>query len=284
VASQQSGVIHIAQLLRCGVSRSTASRWTAEGRLHRKYLGVYAVGRPVLPVEGELVAALFFAGPGATLSYETAAWWWGLIDEPPRVIRVTVPGRRRSTDGVYIHNRRNFDRTWHRRLPVTTVAQTLLDLAATASVDRVRRALAEMEFHGLAELWEVEAALRRGCPGSAALRAALHLHKPELALTRSELERRFVLLCESAGLPPHEVNVIFHGYLIDALWREQRVAVELDGLRGHRTRAQLESDHQRDLVLRRVWVVVHRYTWQQVTQEGPAVQADLIAALDRRAR
>lgn len=245
---------------------------------------MYAVGRPVLPVEGELAAALFFAGPGATLSHETAAWWWGLIDEPLRVIGVSVPGRRRSTDGVRIHNRRNFERTWHRRLPVTTVAQTLLDLGATAPVERVRRALAEMEFRGLAELWEVQAALRRGCPGSAALRAALHRHKPELARTRSELERRFALLCESAGLPPHEVNVIFHGYLIDALWREQRVAVELDGLRGHRTPAQLQSNHQRDLVLRRVGVVVHRYTWLQVTGHGAAVQADLVAALNRGSR
>jgi hypothetical protein len=282
VAATQWGVIGYRQLLQSGASRSTISRWGVEGRLHRKYLGVYAVGHPSLPVEGELTAALFFAGSGSTLSHGTAAWWWGLIDEPPGRIHISVPGHRRSTNGVCIHYRRHLDRTWHRRLPVTTVAQALLDFAATATIDRIRRALAEAEFRGLVELWEVDAMLGRGCPGSAPLRAALHRHKPELALTRSELERRFVLLCESAGLPAPEVNVIFHGYLIDALWREQLVAVELDGLRGHRTPAQLESNHQRDLVLRRAGFVVHRYTWGQVTRQQTLVAADVVAALDRR--
>jgi hypothetical protein len=235
----------------------------------------------VLPIEGELAAALFFAGPGSTLSHGTAAWWWGLIDEPPGQIHVSVPGRRRSTKGVCTHYRRKLDRTWHRRLPVTTVPQTLLDFAANATIDRVRRALAESEFRGLVELREAEAALRRGCPGSAILRAALHRHMPELALTRSELERRFVLLCEAGGLPAPELNVMLHGYLVDVLWREQRVVVELDGFRGHRTPAQLESNHQRDLILRRAGFVVHRYTWQQVTREQTLVTADLTAALDR---
>ena len=261
VAATQWGVVDYGQLLRCGASRSTITRWAAEGRLHRKHLAVYAVGHPTLPAEGELTAALFFAGSGATLSHETAAWWWGLIDEQPGRIHISVTGRRRSTTGLCIHHRRKIDRTWHRRLPVTSVPQTLLDFAATATIDRIRRALAEVEFRGLVELRDVEAALGRGCPGSVALRAALHRHKPELALTRSELERRFVLLCEAAGLSAPEVNVMLHGYLVDALWREQRVVVELDGLRGHRTRAQLESNHQRDLVLRRAGFVVHRYTW-----------------------
>jgi hypothetical protein len=35
-----------------------------------------------------LTAALFFAGPGATLSHATADWWWGLIDDRPKVILV----------------------------------------------------------------------------------------------------------------------------------------------------------------------------------------------------
>jgi predicted transcriptional regulator of viral defense system len=281
VASGQWGVVENRQLWRCGASRTTVARWTAGGRLYRRHRNVYAVGRPVLPVEGELAAALFFAGPGATLSHGTAAWWWGLIDEPPRLIHISVPGHRRSTEGVCIHNRRNLDRVWHRRLPVTTVGQTLLDFASTAPLEEVRRALAETEFKAVTELWEVEAALRRGRPGSATLRAALHRHKPELARTRSGLERRFLLLCESAGVPTPEINVMFHGYLIDALWREQRVAVELDGLPGHRTRAQLENNHQRDLVLRSHGFVVHRYTWQQVTRHAAAVQSDLIAALAR---
>jgi predicted transcriptional regulator of viral defense system len=97
VAALQWGVIDVRQLRDCGVSKSMASRWAKQGRLHRRYQGVYAVGHPALPVEGELTAALLAAGPGALLSHATAAWWWGLIEEPrvierPRSSSVTTRG------------------------------------------------------------------------------------------------------------------------------------------------------------------------------------------------
>jgi predicted transcriptional regulator of viral defense system len=258
------------------------ARWSADGRLHRRHRGVYAVGHAAIPIEGRLVAALFFAGNGATLSHDTAAWWWGLTEERPGgVVHVSVPGRRRSTEGVQIHCRRSLDRTWHRRLPVTTIPQTLLDLASTTHVDRLRRLLAEAEFRHV-DLGEVEAILRRGHPGSAALRGALARHLPQLARCRSELERRLVLLCDARGLPLPEMNVPYRGFTIDAMWRAERVAVELDGLDGHRTPAQLELDHRRDLVLRAGGFLILRYTWHQVTRCAAEVEADLRAALQGR--
>lgn len=255
------------------------ARWRRDGRLHRLHRGVYAAGHPAIPFEGELTAALFFAGSGATLSHRTALWWWGLAEGQPGVIELSVPGRRRSSNGVVIHSRRSFERTWERRLPVTTVAQTLLDVAGVTPIDGLRQLLAEAEYGHLAQPEDVDAILRRGCPGSAALRAALGRHLPELARTRSELERRFLLLCDRAGLPLPEVNVRYRGFTIDAMWRAQRVAVELDGLDGHRTPAQLERDHQRDLVLRAAGYSVHRYTWNQVTRQAALVETDLRAAL-----
>jgi very-short-patch-repair endonuclease len=282
VASDQWGTIDHRQLAGCDVPKMTVSRWTAEGRLHRLHRGVYAVGHPAVPYEGQLTAALFFAGSGATLSHATAAWWWGLVADRPNVIQISLNGRRRRpVAGIHFHNRRELDRTWHRRLPVTSVPQTLLDLAATSSFDRIRSLLAEAEFGNLVDLRDVAAVLRRGRPGSGRLRAALDHHMPQLARTRSELERRFLLLCESARLRLPEVNVRFRGYTIDALWRQQRVAVELDGLRGHRTPAQLERDHQRDLMLRAARYAVRRYTWNQVNFHGDLVEADVRAALER---
>jgi predicted transcriptional regulator of viral defense system len=280
IASSQWGVVAHRQLREHGVGNATISRWTGQGRLHPRYLGVYAVGHPALPVEGELVAALFRAGNGATLSHETALWWWGLAEEPPPEIHISVSGRHKLHEpGIRVHHPRALDRTWHRRLPVTTVARTLLDVASSVRLARVRRALADAEFHGLIDLDEVDAVLRRGCPGSARLRAALRIHRPELAFTRSELERRFFELWESTGLPMPEVNVLVCGYLVDALWREQRVVVELDGHRAHRSPAQLERDHARDLTLRGVGLEVRRYTWHQVTRQRELVEADLVAAV-----
>jgi predicted transcriptional regulator of viral defense system len=281
IAASQWGVIHHWQLVACGADDAMIARWTADGRLHRLHRGVYAVGHPAIPIEGRLVAALFFAGNGATLSHGAAAWWWGLVEEPPRVVDVSVLGRRRSTEGIVIHSRRGLQRTWERRLPVATVPQTLLDLAPTTPFDELRQLLAETEYRWPQRLPEVQAILRRGSTGSARLRAALARRLPQLARCRSELERRFVLLCDARGITLPEVNVRYRGFTIDAMWRRERVAVELDGLDGHRTPAQLESDHQRDLVLRAGGFVILRYTWNQVTRQAALVEADLRAALAR---
>ena len=43
-------------------------------------------------------------------------------------------------------------------------------------------------------------------------------HLPELALTRSELEERFPLLCEGAGTATPHVNTMVEGFIVDALW------------------------------------------------------------------
>lgn len=279
VAAAQWGVIDSRQLRGCGVDKRATSRLVASGHLHPKYHGVYAVGHPNLPVEGKLTAALLAAGPDAALSHATAAWWWGLLKHQPTVVEISVPSRRGPVPGIELHHPRHLQATHHRRLPVTPVIQTLLDFAATASVRHLRRALAEAEFRGLVELDNVRQALGRGRPGAATLRTALDSHEPELAKTRSELERRFLALCKRHGLPTPEFNTKLWGYTVDAVWREQRVVVEVDGHRGHRTPAQLESDHQRDLVLRRNGYLVLRYTWRQVTRRAGEVAADLEHAL-----
>lgn len=73
----------------------------------------------------------------------------------------------------------------------------------------------------------------------------------------------------------HAAALLYAGWLVDALWCEQRVVVELDGLAGHRTRAQLE----RDLELRGAGYHVPRYTWRQLTEAPEAVVTDLLRHL-----
>ena len=45
-------------------------------------------------------------------------------------MHVCLPGRRVSLRDVRVHNEKQFERRWHKRLPVTPPAQTLLDIAA----------------------------------------------------------------------------------------------------------------------------------------------------------
>jgi len=145
LAGRQWVVIARAQLERTGVGRMTISRWLQDGHLYRLYPGVYAVGHRALSIEGRLAAALLYAGPGAMLSHATAAWWWGLWRPLPLGSMSALPARR-SVPGLAVHGRRRLERVWHRRLSVTTVAQTLLDLAIDAAPMALRRALAEAEY------------------------------------------------------------------------------------------------------------------------------------------
>jgi hypothetical protein len=85
--------------------------------------------------EAQLRAALLRAGPGAELSYYTAAERHGLTDEVSGLIHVTVsnrrnPARRTRIHGVRIHRSDVILRSAHpaKTLPVTRVEDTVVDL------------------------------------------------------------------------------------------------------------------------------------------------------------
>src|SRR5205823_1650214 len=100
---------------------------------------------------------------------------------------------------------------------------------------------------GLLNIQELNAALGRGRPGSARLRQALQSHQPRLARAKSDLEISFFELCEEAGFPVPEVNVRVAGWEVDVLWRDERIAVELDGYRNHRSPAQVKRDRRKEM-------------------------------------
>lgn len=240
---------------------------------------MYAVGHSAVSTEADLAAALLYAGPGAMLSHATAAWWLGLLDDEPRTIHVSTPRRCRSLPGIAVHQRRMCERIVHKRLPTTGVPQTLLDLAARAPLRTVRRALAKAEYAGTLDIDAIDNLLGRGRRGGRRLRHALERHRPALAQTKSRLEIRFVELCEQTGIPTPEVNVYVSQWEVDALWREERIAVELDGYRNHHTRAQMKRDRRKELDLRVAGYTLVRYSEEQLTDNKAEVIADV-----RRAR
>ena len=120
--------------------------------------------------------------------------------------------------------------------------------------------LANADYHRLLSVPAVEAQLRRGRRGSAALNRALAIHRPELARTRSPLERHFIPLLERFDLPMPEFNVRVCGHLVDCHWPEHLVVVELDGGQAHGTLAAVRRDRQRELDLRRAGYKVRRYS------------------------
>ncbi len=281
VAGRQFGRIRADQLRAACVGETTVRRWVADGYLHPTLPRVYAVGHVSTSVEATLADALLYAGPGATLSHDTAVWWLGLLKHPAsRETHVSTRRRVQSLPGVSVHDRRHLDRITHRGLTVTPPHQALVDFAADATHDLLRLALANADYHGMLNLTAIDGVTGRGIRGSAAINAALRRHQPELARTRSELERLLLRLCETQELPLPKFNVYLEGWLVDAFWPQAKLVIEVDGLDGHRTRAQLESDHQRDFELRQAGYIVLRYTWRQLTDAATAVAREIRRALN----
>lgn len=279
VAGRQSGVVSRAQLESIGVSDSAISRWAAGQRLHRIHPGVYALGHRALSLRGRLWASQLYAGPDAVFSHTTAGWLWSLIDAEPQRIHLTTPGRLRSLPEVRGHHSRQVIAVHRRGFRVTPVARTLVDLGTQLTLSRLRRALAEADYLGLLEEAEIRSALRRGRPGSRALRAALRSYMPELARTISVLEERFLELCQTAGIRLPEINARVGRMRVDALWRTERLAVELDGVAAHGSPARIKRDRERELVLRAEGLRVVRYSWDQLARRRDHVVADLSGLL-----
>src|SRR5437764_15493146 len=125
-AARQWGRVSWAQIAGLEIDRATISRWIRQGYLFPRLPRVYAVGHPARSTEADLAEALLYAGPGAMLSHGTAAWWLGLVDERPKQIHISTPRQVKSLRGIKVHGRRTLERSWHKRLPTTTLAQTVV--------------------------------------------------------------------------------------------------------------------------------------------------------------
>jgi hypothetical protein len=285
LADRQAGRVSVAQLNALGVESVAVARLVADGYLRPDLPRVYAVGHRAPSVEADLFAAVLYAGPGAMLSHATALWWRGLIDRQPWPIEVSTPRRCGSLPGVKVYGRRVGERDWHKRLPMTSVEQALLDFAAKAPLDRVRYALANADYHKVLDIGALKAIAGSGRAGSTKLRGALKNHEPKLAQTRSPLERLFLPLCAKHGVPlPDDVNVRVAGVLVDAVWWEERLVVELDGKGNHSSWAQIQRDRSNELRVRAAGFDVHRYGTLQLEEQPEPVANDVLARLSPTAR
>ncbi len=218
----------------------------------------------------------------------TAAHWRGLAEFPGPIIHVSTPRACVSRPGLGVHGRRaRLERQIVDGMPVTTVAQTALDLAAsTPDLKLVRKLLAELEYRtGTLDVDRLRVVGGRGRRGSVRLGEALATYDPRLAHTNGRLELGFYVFCEQRterGVPLPECNVIVAGVQVDAYFRAYALVVELDGDANHRTPAQRQRDRRNELILRGHQIEVVRYDWALVEHEPELVECDLLAALARR--
>src|SRR5579859_8166506 len=166
LARRQDGVVSRPQAIRAGLSPDMVRFRIASGRWQRLHPGVYATFTGIPGRGAWLWAALLAAGPGAALSYETAAELQGLADKPHNPIHVTVPRQRHvvAAEGVRLHRSARIAEAVEPQgyPPRTTVEETVLDLTQAArSLDDVCGWVTRAIARGLTDAVRLTAAMAK---------------------------------------------------------------------------------------------------------------------------
>ena len=271
LADRQHGVVARSQLLELGFSAQAIRTLVARGRLHRRSPGVYAVGHTRLTAKGRWMAAVLGCGPGAVLSHLEAAALHDLRQIGGGPVNVTATGRHELA-GIRCHWARRLDpqdATAVDGIPVTSLARTYLDLAEVLNRRRLITALETAQRQNKLDLGAVDAVLARnpGRHGIKPLQAAVAELTDEPPFIQSPSEQAFREIICSHGLPVPQFNVYVEGELVDVVWREHRLIVEVDSWSYHRGKRSFQNDRRRDATLLRAHWRVLRFTYEQVMFE-----------------
>lgn len=159
--------------------------------------------------------------------------------------------------------------------PVTTVARTVVDMAAMVHP----RLLEQMLDRSRPE--DVAACVSRlGAVGRKGLRKLQPLLATRLG-GESPLEKLWLRRLRRAGVPPpvlgYQLVVGRRVLVLDMAWPEHRIALEVDGWSAHGTRTQFDRDRERDLLATRAGWRVLRVTSRTPAREVLATLHQLFA-------
>jgi very-short-patch-repair endonuclease len=328
LASRQYGVVSRAQLVGLGLTRGAILTRMRHGWLRPVHRGVYAVGHSRLEHRGTWMAAVLAGGgagramatpptaavlaggdPGPTvlaaatrsgrtqdavtvaLSHRSAAALHGL--GPARrgdIVEITTDTPRSSRDRLRVHRTGSLagSTTVRDGIACTTVARTLVDLAAIESTAATERRWSTAASRNLIRSTDIRHELRTRPqhPGVVVIRAAFARDFAVLGQrTRSDLERMALRLCRDFELPPPHANRLVEVdgvvYEADLLWPEQRLIVEVDGDRTHGHPAARRVDRRRDATLQLAGWRTIRIGESELESEPQETARRLRAALDQ---
>jgi hypothetical protein len=274
LAERQHGVVARRQLLAAGLGKGLIQERLRTRLLVPVHRGVYSVGHRRVDLRHGWMAAVLACGDRAALSHGSAAHLWGLrYSRGPVEVTRLAGGRRRT--GIRLRQASALvagDLTREAGIPVTTIERTLADIAADLDSVQLERAVVAADRSGRLRWGELQRVIEEGtgCPGVASLRRVVAEADPVAAEVRSGPEVDFLSLCRKARLPVPAVNVLVAGHLVDFLWPETRVIVEVDSYRYHGDRSAFERDHRRTLALEVAGYAVHRITERMLSRDpGP---------------
>jgi very-short-patch-repair endonuclease len=286
IARRQAGAFTRTQALRCGLSsadinaRVLAGDWLA---VMRDVLVV--AGAPVTPAMKAWTAVLAVRQPVA-LAGPTAAAWLGLdrvleTDRP----QLIVPCNRhlRPLPGVDVRRfvREDWVVQWHNGLPVTPVAMTIRDVAATMGRERARDVVQHALRRRRTTVADLTAQLGRGHFGAARLRSVLEEIGPGYQVVWERMLHR--ALCQVGIVLQPQVEVRApdgRTAFIDLGDEELKFGVEIDGFLNHMARFRADRRRARMLALELGWTIAP-FTADEIATSLPAVVGEIAAHLRR---
>ncbi len=297
-AEHHHGVVGRSHLIDAGFSAAAVDHARRSSRLCPVFRGAYAVGRPPETTNSVWYAATVTGGHGSVLMGQSAAQLWGMLqqrDSLPRLVEVGRPSGLRtrtmrglcpSLDNTELHLRQRTFRdgevvTKH-GIPVTTPARTQIDLAGTIGPNALSHCFTEACRLHLIVRRDLPILLERSCglPGAARVRRLAQPWVPELELTRSPLEGRFLIDWVARDRRIPEVNVDLGIWEVDFLWRAEKVVVELDGRAYHDNDIARHRDARKDRWLRSQGYTVLRFGYHDVHEFGETTYAKVRHLLD----
>lgn len=286
IASEQYGVVSLAQLLAAGFTRRMVDVAVSNGRLLPLHRGVFAVGHMARDSRAGRLAATLAIPAGAWVSNRSCAEHHHVLRARTGPVHVTVPasGGRKPRKGIVVHRAMlaEDERTIFEGVPCTTMSRTLLDLSAErpGELETAIKAAGDRELLRVSECLML---MKRypGRPGSPLLRRMLVGEEPLPEFTRSGLERRMYRLCRDAGLPLPSMTVDIQGesdlHECDCAWSRHRLIIECDS-RWHDNPITSVADAKKSQDLTLAGWRVERLRWAQIVLE-PELCARTVAHL-----
>ncbi len=267
VCAAQHGAAARRQLLGLGVDRQKLSTRIRRGQLEEVTPRVVKqAGSPATDAQ-RLMVAVLDSGPGAIVSHETAAAWWGLTGRRLVGITVAVERNRRPAGRLMCEVRLATvippqHRKKHLGVPVASPALTLFQLAGQTPTDRlallVDRAWS-MRLTSGAELDQLmERLARRGRNGITRMREVLGERGPGYVPPQSNLEARALEILRGAS---HHIRSqvdiggdVWTGRVDFVV--EDRLVVEVQSERYHSSLSDRTRDAERRIALERAGFAV----------------------------
>lgn len=274
---EQHGVVLVTQLLEDGLSREVCRRVVAAWT--RLAPGVYLAG--VSSFEAAAWAGHLIAGPDGVVGGDAAAYFGGVLRDPPADVVVWSPERRRPFEvGSWNVGFRRGLRSGRGTPPRLAIEDSLLDLARdndeTGALDAVARALTRR----LTTPDRVLSALaqRRRVRHSGAMVQLCVAAGPGIESGLEWLFQRDVVSAHRLPVPRRQ-EVTVEGR-VDCMYDEWGIIVELDGMRDH-------SDWSKDMLrdnahVLRLNAVTLRYGWNAVARQACTAARQVAVALTDR--